>query len=46
MNASDAVQDQKNKQTWHCFKCEELVPDADADGKGVAVMAMQRACPY
>jgi hypothetical protein len=29
MNKTDKRQDQKNKQAWHCYRCQKLVVDAE-----------------
>jgi hypothetical protein len=48
VNSTDARQDRKNKQAWHCHKCEELVPDAElflvGDGQTGEAIVLHRAC--
>lgn len=48
MNATDTQQDKKNKQAWHCYRCEEMVPDAEiflvGNGQSGEAVVLHRSC--
>jgi hypothetical protein len=48
MNKTDKRQDQKNKQAWHCYRCQKLVVDAEiflvGNGQTGEAVVLHRAC--